>query len=1160
VTVSIARVSAGRGYEYLLRSIAVDDGRRDGATPLTRYYTAAGNPPGRWLGSGLSGLGGGAGLQAGSEVTERQMFRLFGQGMDPVSGECLGLRPYRTEPCAGRGSVAGFDLTFSVPKSVSVLWGLADAGLQQQIAAAHHAALATALRFVEEQVAATRIGRDGVAQAEVRGVLAAAFDHWDSRANDPNLHTHVVIANRVQGLDGVWRTLDSRALYRAVVAISETYNGLLADELTRRVGVRWEARERRRSAARAWEIAGVPGELMRLFSRRSLDIEVEKDRLIESFRRDHGRAPTAVEILRLRQQATLATRPDKHLHSLAELTAEWRTRAAEWVAGGPEAWARRLCDREPSRTGDEVDHAALAVQVRDAVQGKRATWSRWNLHAEAARQLMGVRFATAAERLVATGRVADLAAGESVLLTPPELAPTPVALRRRDGSSMFRFRHAERYTSRVLLDAEARLLDAARSSDGPRVDPALLDAVLAAPPPCYRYPLGPDQRRAVAAIAGSGCVLDLLVGPAGTGKTVTLAGLRTAWELEHGPGSVIGLAPSATAAHVLARALGVPTENTAKWLTEHAAQPARVDELTRCRTTIAQAAVVNPPLAAALRTRARDLQTRIDQWQLRPGQLVIIDEASLAGTLALDTITAAARTAGAKVVLVGDWAQLSAIEAGGAFRLLVAERRDTPELGAVRRYTARWERDASLQLRAGSHAAIDVYARHGRIHAGDLPAMTEAAYQAWLTDERHGRRSLLIAGDTDTVHTLNARARADLVTTGRVHPDGATLRDGTVAGIGDRIVTRRNDRRLAHPHGHVKNGDNWTVTGISRGGRLTVRAGDGTVVTLPGDYVAHDVELGYATTAYRAQGATVDTAHVVVTAAAMTRETLYVAMTRGRAGNTAYVGTDTTGPCPVHDHTGDAQRVLARVLDRAGADTAAHAQLRAEQDAAASIAQLAAEFDTIAAAAQAPRWRELLARSGLGRGQVEQITASPAFGALATALRAADASGLGVDEAMPTLVAQRPLGDAKDLAAVLHERVTRWAASRPDTYGVLVAGLIPVACGIQDPVTRAALDERARLIEQRADTLVLTALESGAEWITALGPAPTDSHRHAQWLAYARTVAALYDRSDAPAQATPGERAAARAATERAAALALTEPVAPTAPPSSLQREHTRQL
>jgi conjugative relaxase-like TrwC/TraI family protein len=266
VTVSIARVSAGRGYEYLMRSVAVDDGRRDGGTPLTRYYTASGNPPGRWLGTGLAGLGDGVGLAAGSEVSERQMFRLFGQGMDPVSGECLGLRPYRTAPGAGRGSVAGFDLTFSVPKSVSVLWGLADAGLQEQIAGAHHAAVAAALRFVEAQVAATRVGRDGVAQAEVRGLLAAAFDHWDSRANDPNLHTHVVIANRVQALDGVWRTLDSRALYRAVVAISETYNGLLADELTRRLAVAWEPRERRRSAAPAWEIAGVPAELMRLFA------------------------------------------------------------------------------------------------------------------------------------------------------------------------------------------------------------------------------------------------------------------------------------------------------------------------------------------------------------------------------------------------------------------------------------------------------------------------------------------------------------------------------------------------------------------------------------------------------------------------------------------------------------------------------------------------------------------------------------------------------------------------------------------------------------------------------------------------------------------------------------------------------------------------------
>ncbi|WP_322785428.1 MobF family relaxase [Cellulosimicrobium cellulans] len=102
-----------------------------------------------------------------------------------------------------------------MPKSVSVLWGLADATSQELIVAAHHDAVGQVLDFLEREVAATRTGHGGVAQFLVVGVAATAYDHWDSRANDPQLHTHVVISNKVKAAhDGKWRTLDSRAWRR----------------------------------------------------------------------------------------------------------------------------------------------------------------------------------------------------------------------------------------------------------------------------------------------------------------------------------------------------------------------------------------------------------------------------------------------------------------------------------------------------------------------------------------------------------------------------------------------------------------------------------------------------------------------------------------------------------------------------------------------------------------------------------------------------------------------------------------------------------------------------------------------------------------------------------------------------------------------------------
>jgi len=153
------------------------------------------------------------------------------------------------------------------------------------------------------------MGKGGVVQEDIRGILATAFDHWDSRAGDPQLHTHVVVLNRVQAVsDGAWRTLDSKALYRAAVGMSELYNGVLADELTAELGWGWTPEQRRRSAEPKWEVDGVSQELRHHFSQRSSAIETAKDDLVEQFARSHGRQPTAREVIQLRQQATLATR------------------------------------------------------------------------------------------------------------------------------------------------------------------------------------------------------------------------------------------------------------------------------------------------------------------------------------------------------------------------------------------------------------------------------------------------------------------------------------------------------------------------------------------------------------------------------------------------------------------------------------------------------------------------------------------------------------------------------------------------------------------------------------------------------------------------------------------------------------------------------------
>ena len=119
-------------------------------------------------------------------------------------------------------------------------WALADPATRGVIEAAHQQALREVIALRRAQVFASRTGKNGIVQERVRGVVAAGFDHWDSRAGDPQLHTHVVVLNRAQTADGQWRTLDSKALFKAAVGMSELYNGLLADRLTAALGWDWD--------------------------------------------------------------------------------------------------------------------------------------------------------------------------------------------------------------------------------------------------------------------------------------------------------------------------------------------------------------------------------------------------------------------------------------------------------------------------------------------------------------------------------------------------------------------------------------------------------------------------------------------------------------------------------------------------------------------------------------------------------------------------------------------------------------------------------------------------------------------------------------------------------------------------------------------------------
>ncbi|WP_457966883.1 relaxase domain-containing protein [Arthrobacter sp. D1-29] len=1094
MTMSIARLSVQSGLKYLFKTTMMDDVT---VTPpdATSYYMKAGTPQGRWLGSGLSGID----RTAGDIVTETDAKALFDHAVHPDTGAPLGRphgQPTLVQTSQGhttkRHAVVGFDLTFSVPKSVSVLWALSPRTMQDQILQTHHEAVTATLHWLEENVIHTRAGRNGVARIGTNGAIAAAFDHWESRAGDPQLHTHLVIANRVQRItDGAWVTLDSRTLYKAAVAASEHYNGLLFDALHRNLATDAEIRKPATNTHNpTQQLIGVDDQLIREFSNRSRLIDLETDRLVSLWTEEHGKRPSATTTVKLRQQATLSTRAPKaeSVAPLRVLSRQWQARA---IARGydPSRILLETVRRSQSSPFRSCDFTvnwveAVASIAKDRVAAKRSTWNRWNLLAEAERVCAAVRCQAPGDRNSLIGAIATAAERQSVPLNEcryrvdPDAAPKL----RLGKQSVFDFQGARLYTDATTLAAEDVVMEARNDDGGPAVRATVTMESLATYRHHGRFELYADQRGAAAQVLLSGNRLDAVVGPAGTGKTTTLGAVKTAWESEFGPGSVVGLAPAAASAEVLGRELTMDTENVAKWLYESVGQGASYRASRFFEMERRLEAEANP--LSFRRTRLAQETARLaaeqNRWRFHPNQLVVVDEASMVSTIQLSALVSQARDAGAKILLVGDPAQLDAIDAGGVLGWLDRQGK-TARLSTIWRFEQAWEREASLKLRSGDYAAIDDYDQHERIRHGSYVNMVDQAYVNWQSDIQSGNSSILIAADNDTVGILNERAQADLVIQGVVDAEQTVLlSDGLHAGRGDTIIVRHNDRTIWDSNGDfVRNGTMFDVGRVAKrdGSLVAVRRDTGGVVTLRRDYVQSAVELGYATTAHRSQGLTVDTGHTVVTQGRLTRELLYVSMTRGRIGNHAYVSqNDPLDHDPLDPSVQPSWReILGEVLAAEGAERTAHEVREAEHSKADSLQRLSAEYDYLAQIAAGEDLAEFLQSRAPER--TNEIQQSPSWGATVAAWRRC--SGISRPSAQRVVLETLETSlSARDLASVLHSRLRGLLSRLPsDGFTTIPEVLHPSRSDLRDMIRQVA--ER---MQRRTDDVAEAALLQETEW------------------------------------------------------------------------------
>jgi conjugative relaxase-like TrwC/TraI family protein len=1053
VVLDVAKLTPGREDYYLER---LADNREE-------YLSGHGESPGRWYGHGAARLG------LDGEAT-KQGFRRLIQGRDPKIGELLGREH-------GRHAVTAFDLVLRPSKSVSVLYGLGDSATGRAVLDAHHVGLAEATAYLDGQLGARR-GHGGAEHVGGNGLLAVGFDHRTSRAGDPLVHTHLVVANRVQGPDGRWTALDGRDVYRHRRAADAVYRAALQRELTRSLAVEWTDADRHGNR----EVRGMPKELVRAFSKRTEQVNAEVERLERS-----GRLRTP----RLVKWAVHATRKAKEYEAPETLYARWRAEAAE-RGTDPNALVRSVTGRAHER--DQGPSEALVAKVFDRLAGPEG------LTAQAS---------TFARQDVLVGLGAGLTGATRLEL---EVLASRFLGERAVSVVADRAIEERRWTTPELLGVERRLVVAAVDRAGERsglVAPEAVREALAAHPT-----LGEDQAGMVRDACLGGAGVRVVVGRPGTGKTFTLGVARHAWQL--GGYRVLAAAPTGIAT-VSLEAEGfeevATVDRLLSELDSYASMAGRGDRpLLDARTVLVvdEAGMVG----------SRKLTRLLEHAQRDSAKVVLVGD---------DRQLAAVDAGGGFRALR---LRLGASELTENRRQLHAWQREAIEL------VRQGEVDQAVELYR-AHDRVDAAESKQELALALLNDWWDAYQQA---ERDPAQDVVVLAARRDEVDRLNTYCQQVLARHGRLGTDRLTVEDREVAvgdrvvcghnaldrlGIanGSRgVVTALDTRvrtltvRLDGPEGREVTLPRWYLDGRGRG--------------------EHNrrVDLAYATTGHRAQGLTKWRALVRVTGGEDVNW-FNVQLSRARQDTRLYavVGPephDAAGELDLPDiERGDAFAQIGRAMRKDGGQRLAIDTISTLDPRGQSTAELRAERDRLAdRLAEAPRDRgreldratdrrqraeaELTAArreqqaSMLRRGRGQQRAAVPA-GAEAVAAQQADGATRREQELRAHQ--QRRAGWLEQHAGLVgaHRQVVRTLAWQRRARGLACEAIdqdrpayLREALGPVPESTRGrrAWRQAAAQVEEYRTVYRISDPER------ALGPTPRDAAQRAEWQRAAAAV------------------------------------------------------
>ncbi|MFI8992148.1 MobF family relaxase [Streptomyces antimycoticus] len=953
-----------------------------------------------------------------------------------------------TELAVRRDSKAArpyIDVTYGVPKSVTIYHASLQLRASQALAAgdhetyAHYTQMADDVwdcvmegvqagnQYLQENAGYARAGRwqgkdaDGKStgrRVDAHEFVIASFRQHTNRDDEMHMHVHNAILNRVPTtvVDPVtgeettkWMSLDGQLIFQHAKAAGHIVERVTEEALVRKHGVRVATRP----DGTTREIMGISPELREHHSGRSRAVKSYTAELAAAYEERYGHAPSARVLAQMAQEATLKTRAPKmkKAPSREELLDRWEQKTIEGIQESLRDVPERVAEAAAAAGTEAMpfDPDRVTRDALEALEEQKPHWRRNDLLVEISRQIpdcLGGLEPAQLRSLVEELTDSALAPGSEFdvkVISPPELFEMPKSLCLENGESIYSRPGGLRYSTGRHWDAEQRLAQAIKTTGAPTLDRELIEQVIS------EKGLSESQAKALRGIASSGRLADRLVGPAGTGKSYSMAALAEAWEQGAGR-PVIGLATSQNAADVLKHDGISNTANLAKFLIE------------------------NENIRAGRPGEDADL------YRIKPGHLVIVDESSMVDTSILDKVRELVEAAGGKMLLAGDFGQLSAVGAGGAFAQLVDEDEHTYVLEEVRRFTNEWEREASLRLRDGDIDVLAEYEDRGRLRFGTREEMMRLAYQDWLADTMAGHTSAMTAVTNEDAAELATRARQDLIRLGEVEDeDGIDLHNGTAAGRGDRIALRRIDRDIVSESGErvATNRDTAKVVGISDNGAMLVQFEDGDRMHLPATYVREHVELAYAGTDYSVQGATEGTGGMLVDEHT-TRNALYVGLSRGREENRAYVilppqpqagisapskGTGASVSAAPVGPT-DGMSVLAGVLNNDATERSAHTVARQELEHEGSLTKWGGVWKDLASQDAEKRYGTILLQA-YGEDGYRQLRGEEGYGSLMRLTRHAADQGRDAELMLQKVTGGRGLEDAGSGTAVLHWRLEK---------------------------------------------------------------------------------------------------------------------------------------